>query len=88
LNNSLDVDFDKLNILQVLNSKGQLRYDELRNQSGFTTRRGDGIFAYQLKKLLRESLIAPGKSEKEYVITKLGKLVLHLDESKDPRQSS
>ena len=82
MNNSLDVDFDKLNILQVLNSKGELRYDELRNQSGFTTRRGNGIFAYQLRKLLRQSLIAQGKSEKEYVITKLGKLVLHLDEKK------
>jgi len=85
LNNSFDSDFNKVSILRVLNSKGQLRYDELRNQSGFTTRRGDGIFAYQLRKLLRESLIAQGKSEKEYVITKLGKLVLHLDEKKIER---
>ena len=88
MNNSLNSDHNKVSILRVLNSKGQLRYDELRNQSGFKTRRGDGIFAYQLRKLLRQSLIAQGKSEKEYVITKLGKLVLHLDESKDPRQSS
>ena len=88
MNNSLDSDFNKVSILRVLNSKGQLRYDELRNQSGFKTQRDHGIFTYQLKKLLRESLIAPGESEKEYVITKLGKLVLHLDESKDPRQSS
>ena len=85
MNNSLDVDFDKSNILHVLNSKGELRYDELRNQSGFKTRRGDGIFAYQLRKLLRQSLISQGKSEKEYVITKLGKLVLHLDEKKIER---
>ena len=85
MNNSFDSDFNKVSILRVLNSKGQLRYDELRNQSGFTTRRGDGIFAYQLRKLLRQSLIAQGKSEKEYVITKLGKLVLHLDEKKIER---
>jgi len=82
LNNSLESDFNKVNILQVLNSKGELRYDELRNQSGFKTQRGNGIFAYQLKKLLRESLIVQGKSEKEYVITKLGKLVLNLNKKK------
>jgi len=82
LNNSLDSDINKVSILQVLKSKGELRYDELRNQSGFKTRRGDGIFAYQLKKLLRESLIVEGKSEKEYAITKLGKLVLNLNKKK------
>jgi len=82
LNNSLESDFNKVSILQVLNSKGELRYDELRNQSGFKTRRGNGIFAYQLKKLLRESLIVQGKSEKEYIITKLGKLVLNLNKKK------
>ena len=85
MNDSLDSDINKVSILQVLKSKGELRYDELRNQSGFKTRRGNGIFAYQLKKLLRQSLIAQGKSEKEYVITKLGKLVLHLDEKKIER---
>ena len=82
MNNSLDSDINKVSILRVLNSKGELRYDELRNQSGFETRRGNGIFAYQLKKLLRESLIVQGKSEKEYVITKLGKLVLNLNKKK------
>ncbi len=85
MNNSLNSDLNKVNILRILNSKGELRYDELRNQSGFTTRRGDGIFAYQLRKLLRQSLIAQDKSEKEYGITKLGKLVLHLDEKKIER---
>ena len=82
MNNSHESDLNKVSILQVLNSKGELRYDELRNQSGFKTRRGNGIFAYQLKKLLRESLIVQGKSEKEYVITKLGKLVLNLNKKK------
>ena len=82
MNNSLDSNLNKVSILRVLNSKGELRYDELRNQSGFKTQRGNGIFAYQLKKLLSESLIVQGKSEKEYVITKFGKLVLNLNEKK------
>ena len=85
LNDFPNPDFNKINILKILNSKGSTRYDELRNQCGFETRRGSGIFAYQLEKLLGQSLIAHGKSKKEYIITSLGKLVLNLDKKKTNR---
>ena len=85
MNNFLNSDLNRINILQVLNSKGHLPYDELRTQCGFKTQRGSGIFAYQLKKLLGQSLTVHGKSEREYVITTLGKLVLNLDEKKIKR---
>ena len=88
MNDFLNPDLNRINILQILNSKGYLPYDELRTQCGFKTQRGSGIFAYQLKKLLEQSLIAHGKSEREYVITNLGKLVLNLDEKKIKRSSA
>ncbi|MFZ8908517.1 MAG: anaerobic ribonucleoside-triphosphate reductase, partial [Nitrosopumilaceae archaeon] len=60
------------------NSKGPLTYSELKSLAGFKSKKESGKFAYHLRKLLRQSLVALNKSERRYTITNLGKLVLSL----------
>ena len=64
--------------LRILNSKGPLTYSELKSLAGFKSKKESGKFAYHLRKLLRQSLVALNKSERRYTITNLGKLVLSL----------
>jgi ribonucleoside-triphosphate reductase len=55
-----------------------LTYSELKSLAGFKSKKESGKFAYHLRKLLRQSLVALNKSERRYTITNLGKLVLSL----------
>ncbi|MFB5628386.1 MAG: anaerobic ribonucleoside-triphosphate reductase [Nitrosarchaeum sp.] len=69
---------NRIDILRILNSKGPLTYSELKSLAGFKSKKESGKFAYHLRKLLRQSLVALNKSERRYIITNLGKLVLSL----------
>ena len=66
---------NRIDILRILNSKGPLTYSELKSLAGFKSKKESGKFAYHLRKLLRQSLVALNKSERRYTITNLGKLV-------------
>jgi len=70
----------RIDILRILKSKGPLIYPELKSLSGFNSKKESGKFAYHLRKLLREKLVALNKSERRYKITNLGWLVLNLAE--------
>ena len=69
---------NRIDILRILNSKGPLTYSELKSLAGFKSKKESGKFAYHLRKLLRQSLVALNKSERRYTITNLVKLVLSL----------
>ncbi|MFQ5920392.1 MAG: anaerobic ribonucleoside-triphosphate reductase [Nitrososphaerales archaeon] len=69
---------NRIDILRILNSKGPLTYSELKAHAGFKSKKESGKFAYHLRKLLRQSLVALNKAERRYTITNLGKLVLSL----------
>lgn len=69
---------NRIDILRILNSKGPLTYSELKSFAGFKSKKESGKFAYHLRKLLRQSLVALNKAERRYTITNLGKLVLSL----------
>src|ERR687888_1820557 len=69
---------NRIDILRILNSKGPLPYSELKSLAGFKSKKESGKFAYHLRKLLRQSLVALNKGERRYTITNLGKLVLSL----------
>jgi len=69
---------NRIDILRILNSKGPLTYSVLKSLAGFKSKKERGKFAYHLRKLLRQSLVALNKSERRYTITNLGKLVLSL----------
>ena len=69
---------NRIDILRILNSKGRLTYSELKSLAGFKSKKESGKFAYHLRKLLRQSLVALNKGERRYTITNLGKLVLSL----------
>jgi len=69
---------NRIDILRILNSKGPLTYSEPKSLAGFKSKKESGKFAYHLRKLLRQSLVALNKSERRYTITNLGKLVLSL----------
>ena len=49
---------NRIDILRILNSKGPLTYSELKSLAGFKSKKESGKFAYHLRKLLRESLVA------------------------------
>ena len=68
----------RIDILEILNSSGSKIYPELKSQSGFDTEKERRKFAYHLKKLLNQSLVAFNKSESRWKITNLGKTVLSL----------
>ena len=63
---------NRIDILRILNSKGPLTYSELKSLAGFKSKKESGKFAYHLRKLLRQSLVALNKSERRYTITNLG----------------
>src|SRR5919198_5742332 len=69
---------NRIDILRILNSKGPLTYSELKSLAGFKSKKESGKFAYHLRKLLRQLLVALNKTERRYTITNLGKLVLSL----------
>jgi ribonucleoside-triphosphate reductase (formate) len=69
---------NRIDILRILNSKGPLTYSELKSLAGFKSKKESGKFAYHLRKLLRQTLVALNKAERRYTITNLGKLVLSL----------
>src|ERR1044072_5237197 len=69
---------NRIDILRILNAKGPLTYSELKALEGFKSKKESGKFAYHLRKLLRQLLVALNKTERRYTITNLGKLVLSL----------
>jgi len=69
---------NRIDVLRIMNTKGPLTYSELKSLAGFKSKKESGKFAYHLRKLLRQSLVALNKSERRYTITNLGKLVLSL----------
>src|ERR687886_636416 len=69
---------NRIDILRILNTKGPLTYSELKSLAGFKSKKESGKFAYHLRKLLRQLLVALNKAERRYTITNLGKLVLSL----------
>jgi len=75
----------RIDILRVLNSKGPQIYPELKSLAGFKSKKESGKFAYHLRRLLREKLVALNKSERRYKITNLGWLVLSLAEEIERR---
>jgi len=68
----------RLEILRILAAKGSMSYSELKEQSGFRPKKESGKFAYHLKKLVQQSLITQNRSEKRYILSPLGRLVLSL----------
>src|ERR671931_996162 len=69
---------NRIDILRILNAKGPLTYSELKALAGFKSKKESGKFAYHLRKLLRQLLVALNKAVRRYTITNLGKLVLSL----------
>jgi DNA-binding transcriptional ArsR family regulator len=67
----------RLEVLQILNTKGPMTYSELKTQAGFKAKKESGKFAYHLRKLLRQNLIAQNRAERKYMLTQLGRLVLN-----------
>ena len=61
---------NRIDILRILNSKGPLTYSELKALAGFKSKKESGKFAYHLRKLLRQSLVALNKAERRYTITR------------------
>jgi ribonucleoside-triphosphate reductase len=76
---------NRIDILRILNAKGPLTYSELKSLAGFKSKKESGKFAYHLRKLLRQSLVALNKAERKYTITNLGKLVLSLSRQIEER---
>ncbi len=56
---------NRIDILRILNSKGPLTYSELKSLAGFKSKKESGKFAYHLRKLLRQSLVALNKSDQK-----------------------
>jgi ribonucleoside-triphosphate reductase len=67
----------RLEILRILNAKGPMTYSELKTLAGFKSKKESGKFAYHLRKLLRQNLIAQNRAERKYMLTTLGRLVLN-----------
>ena len=76
---------DRIGILRVLNTMGNLSYSDLKTHAGFNSKKDSGKFAYHLRKLLRYSLLSLNKAEKKYAITNLGKLVINLAKQVEER---
>ena len=69
---------NRLEILRILNTKGPLSYSELKTLAGFKSKKESGKFAYHLRKLVRQMLIALNRQERKYTVTSLGRLVLNV----------
>lgn len=68
----------RIDILRILNARGMMSYSDLKALAGFRSKKESGKFAYHLRKLSKQSLVALNKTEKRYALTNLGKLVLSL----------
>lgn len=68
----------RIQMLRVLNSKGPLSYSDLKTHAGFHSKRESGKFAYHLRDLSQQSLIYVNRTEKRYMITNIGKVVIGL----------
>ena len=68
----------RIDILRILNARGMMSYSDLKALAGFRSKRESGKFAYHLRKLSRQSLVALNRTDKRYALTNLGKLVLSL----------
>lgn len=66
----------RIEILRVLNTKGPITYSELKDSSGFKSKKDSGKFAYHLRKLHKFSLVGLNKTDRRYTITNMGKTVL------------
>ena len=71
---------NRIDILKILTLEGPQTYSDLKSLAGFKSEKESGKFAYHLKKLLNQSLVAFNKSETRWKITNLGKTVLSLAE--------
>lgn len=69
---------NRLEILRILNTRGPLSYSDLKMMAGFKSKKESGKFAYHLRKLVRQVLVSLNRSERKYVVTNLGRLVLNL----------
>jgi hypothetical protein len=69
---------NRLDILRILNTKGPLSYSELKTLAGFKSKKESGKFAYHLRKLVKQTLVALNRAERKYIVTSLGRLVLNL----------
>ena len=67
-------------ILKILKSKGPLEYSELKYIKGTKQGKQSGIFAYHLRKLLRESLIELDRPSRLYEITGFGVQIITMAE--------
>lgn len=76
---------NRIEILRTLNVRGPLTYSELKANVGFKSKRESGKFAYHLRKLLRHSLVSLNKTERRYVITNRGKLILNITKQIEER---
>lgn len=69
---------NRIEILRILHTEGPLTYSELKSLAGFKSKKESGKFAYHLRKLVRQALISLNRSERKYVVTNLGRLILNL----------
>jgi len=82
---SLMANQDRINILRISNLMSPTTHSELKSLAGFKSEKESGKFAYHLKKLEQESLVAYNKLEKRYTVTILGKTVCDLMEEIEKR---
>ena len=68
---------NRLEILRILNTRGPLSYSDLKMMAGFKSKKESGKFAYHLRKLVRVTLVSLNRSERKYVVTSLGRLILN-----------
>lgn len=76
---------NRINVLRILSTKKSLQYSQLKRMAGFSSKKESGKFAYHLRKLLRQDLVAGNKVDKHYTITNLGKLVVSLTKQIEAR---
>jgi len=67
---------DRINILNTLTSKNDLKLSELKSLAGYNSRKHILMYVEHLRKLLRQSLISLNKHERTYSITNHGKSVV------------
>ena len=67
----------RMQILLLLNSKGNLLYSDIMGLLGLNPSRDAGKFAYHLRSVLRAGLIDADRDTRKYKLTDLGKLVVN-----------
>jgi len=68
----------RMDILRTLKSKGPLTYADLKSYSDVKKGKQSGIFAYHVRKLLRQSLVELDIPSKMYEITGHGIHIFNL----------